>query len=308
MVETEHEGVSTATRLPEPAYPLDADEPLSPELALIDPEAAERARVALPDIALTESRIATRPAEQAAPRLAPLRDRNGARTAAAVQGTTYEEIRRAAREPVTPARRSRHRRRHWTLAVLLAGLGAGAALALPRTLDGQKSETPAERSTPTAKPALAAPVPRRTRSRPTKPAKPKIRHAVPQQRTGTSKRRTHAKSKPATRQAVQTQTHSQSQVSKPASNAAPAPKPRSASTARPVIPDFVWAPARHVTVYRVEFRSGSRLVLRVRTRAARLHVLRKQLRPGRYRWLVWGLNRAGSPVGKPLVDAKVRVR
>jgi hypothetical protein len=67
-------------------------------------------------------------------------------------------------------------------------------------------------------------------------------------------------------------------------------------------------PAKNASGYLVEFRSGSKLVLRVRTRVARLHVLRKQLHRGRYRWLVWALNSAGSPAGKPLVDSNVRIQ
>jgi len=65
---------------------------------------------------------------------------------------------------------------------------------------------------------------------------------------------------------------------------------------------------KDVSGYRVEFRSGSNLVLRVSTRAPTLRVSATQLRPGRYRWLVWGLDRAGAAVGKPLVNAVVRIR
>jgi hypothetical protein len=74
------------------------------------------------------------------------------------------------------------------------------------------------------------------------------------------------------------------------------------------IPDFVWVPVANAGGYLIEFRSGFKLVLRVRTRAARLHVSRRQLHRGRYRWYVWALDHQGSPAGKPLVDVVVRVR
>jgi hypothetical protein len=70
----------------------------------------------------------------------------------------------------------------------------------------------------------------------------------------------------------------------------------------------VWVPAKNASGYLIEFRSGSKLVLRARTRAARLHVSRNRLHRGRYRWSVWALNHAGSPAGKPLVDSNVRIR
>jgi hypothetical protein len=74
------------------------------------------------------------------------------------------------------------------------------------------------------------------------------------------------------------------------------------------IPDFVWVPVKNAHGYLIEFRSGSKLVLRVRARFARLHVSRTRLRRGRYRWLVWALDSAGSRTGKPLVDSNVRIR
>jgi hypothetical protein len=63
-----------------------------------------------------------------------------------------------------------------------------------------------------------------------------------------------------------------------------------------------------VSGYLVEFLAGSKIVLRARTRAAKLHVSARALRPGTYRWVVWGLNNRGAPTGKPLVDSSVRIR
>jgi hypothetical protein len=84
-------------------------------------------------------------------------------------------------------------------------------------------------------------------------------------------------------------------------------RPAQHHRAQPPIPDFVWVPATNARGYLIEFRSGSKPVLRVRTRAARLHVSRRRLRRGRYRWIVWALDRERSPAGKPLVDAIVRI-
>jgi hypothetical protein len=70
----------------------------------------------------------------------------------------------------------------------------------------------------------------------------------------------------------------------------------------------VWVPVKGASGYVVEFRSGSKLVLRAHTRTARLRVSTKQLRRGHYRWQVWALNQAGARIGKPLVDSAVRIR
>jgi hypothetical protein len=69
----------------------------------------------------------------------------------------------------------------------------------------------------------------------------------------------------------------------------------------------VWAPIKNARGYLVEFLTGSKVVLRVRTRAARLHVSPKQLHRGRYRWLVWRVGTSGSPIGRPLVDSNLKV-
>jgi hypothetical protein len=74
-----------------------------------------------------------------------------------------------------------------------------------------------------------------------------------------------------------------------------------------MIPDFAWPPNGEAQGYRIEFRRGSRTVLRARAHRARLRVARAQLPNGQYRWLVWRLNRRGLPVGAPLVNAIVRI-
>jgi hypothetical protein len=92
-------------------------------------------------------------------------------------------------------------------------------------------------------------------------------------------------------------------VSKRKHKAAPAVSQRAHA-----LPDFVWVPVKNARGYLVEFRAGSKVVVRVRTRAARLHVSPKQLHRGRYRWLVWRVSASGSPMGRPLVDSNLKVR
>jgi hypothetical protein len=94
-----------------------------------------------------------------------------------------------------------------------------------------------------------------------------------------------------------------------ASGLARAQQPRFlASQRRGMIPAFAWAPIKNAIGYRIEFRLGSRIVLRVRTRRARLRVARARLPQGRYHWLVWRLNHRGTPVGAPIVDATLAMR
>jgi hypothetical protein len=270
------------------------DEPLSPELALVDPELAERARLALPDITLTEARIALRlvvpepevaPVRPTPPRVEPDLERRP-------KPPTYEEIRRVLQEAPAPApapapRAGRSRLRVWFPRLVVLGAAAVAALAAPRLFGGGESPStsPATRVAPAGGASLTTP----TGGGQVTPAP-----AHEQKRTAKArpagKKRNAARTKPRRHRT---------------SSRSPAPARK---RAQPPIPDFVWAPSKDAGSYRVEFRSGSKLVFRTRTRATRLHVSHAALRPGRYRWLVWKLNRRGAPVGPALVDAKVRVR
>jgi hypothetical protein len=265
------------------------DEPLSPELALVDPELAERARLALPDITLTEARIALRlvvpepevaPAEPTPPRVEPELERP--------KPPPYEEIRRVLQEAPAPAPRAgRGRLRVWFPRVVVLGAAAVAALAAPRVFGGGES--------PSTSPATrVAPVAGATLTTPTGGGQ------VAPTRTHEQKRTAKARPAGKTRSAGRTKPRRHRTSSR-----LPAPAKQ---TAKPPIPDFVWAPSKEAGSYRVEFRSGSKLVFRTRTRATRLHVSHSVLRPGRYRWLVWRLNKRGTPVGPALVDATVRVR
>jgi hypothetical protein len=295
--------------------PLDHE--LSPELALVDPDAAERARDELPDITPTEIKLslsfrlvqAPPPAPAALPsspdpvavaELAPAAPAPASGPAlvrpADAPPPPYDEIRRVFHEPlITPARG----RRSIRAALVILAVAAGAALALPRALDGPSSQTSAKRRSSRA-PAAAASTVHRPKSKPTSKAKPKVHKkaaASPAQHTHPAH-----KAKRAAKKRVAAPPASSTHVSKRKPRAHPVPPhPR-------MLPDFVWAPAKGAKGYLVEFLTGSKVVLRTHTRAARLRLSAKQLHRGRYRWLVWQLGEAGAPIGKPLVDSKVTVR
>ena len=290
MVGTENQGVPASIRTPEEFHPV-RDDYLTPELALVDADAAESARLALPDITPTESRI--------------LMAREATRAA-----------RQAFHEPI-PERPSRLRR--FMLAVLIVGCAASTALALPLAFDRRDSETSVESLGPSSGATLDAPSSRPRHSGTRSPAKPRSRPKARARQAGGVRSAAHAKKSTATGSAAAPPAASRRLAAKPkprrhasAPRAATEPvskhRPTTGHPSRPAIPDFVWVPAKDASGYLIEFRSGSKIVLRARTSAARLHVTRKRLRRGRYRWLVWVLNHAGSPVGKPLVDSNVRIR
>jgi hypothetical protein len=289
MVGTENQGVPASIRTPEGFHPV-RDDYLTPELALVDADAAESARLALPDITPTESRI--------------LMAREATRAA-----------RQAFHEPI-PERPSRLRRS--MLAVLIVGCAASTALALPLASDWRGSKTSVESLRPSTGATLGAPSSRPRHSGTRSPAKPKSRPKARARQAGGVGSAAHAEKSTATGPAAPPPAASRSPAAKPkprrhasAPRAATEPVSKHRPTvhpSRPAIPDFVWVPAKNASGYLIEFRSGSKLVLRARTWAARLHVSPKRLRRGRYRWSVWALNHSGSPAGKPLVDSNVRIR
>jgi hypothetical protein len=184
-------------------------------------------------------------------------------------------------------------------AVLILGVAAGVALALPRALDRQGSQTSAGRlGLHSSAAAQATPHAQRAKPKRKSAAKPRA-HKKAAARRSRAAQPVH-KAKPTAKRHASAPRAATKPVSKH--------RPTAVHPSRPAIPDFAWVPAKNASGYLIEFRSGSKLVLRARTRAARLHVLRKRLHRGRYRWLVWALNHAGSPTGKPLVDSNVRVR
>jgi hypothetical protein len=304
-------------RAEQPSALLDGE--LSPELALVDPEIAERARAALPDITLTEIRLgrslqvgqtpapsvpqsARGPVAVAEPAPAPAR--------ALVRPTDPpappdDEIRRVFHEPRLEPRRGR---RSTLAALVILGAAAAVALLLPRALDGPSSPTSANRHSSGAPASAVAPDAHQAKAKGTSTAKAKVTSkAKPKAHKRATPRPTrHArpphKAKRAPTKHAAALPASSRHVSRHKRKAPPVQQRTRA------LPDFVWVPVKNASGYLVEFRAGSKVALHVRTRGARLHVSTKQLHPGRYRWLVWRVDKSGSPIGKPLVNSNVRVR
>jgi hypothetical protein len=264
-----------------------ADEEISPELALVDPETAQRARRALPETVLTEDLIGLgRREASTAPPLAALASELAhdvdAREVERPPELAYDELRRASEaaeieEPPRPRRRR---------AVVLAGLVVGAAAALlitPRALDDRNSSARTATPLGSVEHISTLPTVRRSEGATTRSGVLGVRTTAPTERT--------------TSAAPTTDRRTVATVS-----------PRRAPLPARTIRNFGWVPVKHAVGYRVEFRNGPKLVLRVRTRAARLRLSLAQLRPGRYHWFVWRLNQRGTPIGAALVDATLKVR
>lgn len=302
------------------ALPVLPDGELSPELVLVDPDIAELARNALPDVTPTEIRLsvslklqmpaAAEPpppaaavvvAEPPPPTVAEAAATSPtaarlARTPDVPPPPAYEDVRRVFHEPRIDLRRHRHSMRP---ALLILAVAAGVALALPRALDGPSSKTSAARRT-----ALTG-TPAHHRSKAKARAKPKAKVKPKAHKQPAAKPARHTR--PAHKAKAAPKKHA---LAPPAARHVSKPKPKRHAV-RPhvrMLPDFVWVPVKNARGYLVEFLAGSKVALRARTRAARLRLSVKQLRPGRYRWVVWQTGASGAPIGKPLVDSRVRVR
>ena len=150
--------------------PGNAEEPLSPELALIDPEAADRARRRLPAIELFEDRLLT-------------------------LGREPTEAKTALIEPALPAASRvafRRRRAATILAVTLAGAGVlGAAYLIDRGGTRPVAKSPSDERLAEVLPALHGASPAPHASGPLPPAPPTPASADPTRTTaGTSSART----------------------------------------------------------------------------------------------------------------------
>jgi hypothetical protein len=286
LIGTEHKDVPVSTPEVATSGVRAADEEISPELALVDPETAQRARRALPETVLTEDLIGLgrREASTAPPLAAPaseLAHDVDAREVERPPEVAYDELRRASEaaeieEPPRPRRR----------AVVLAGLVVGAAVALlitPRALDDRNSSARTATPLGSVQHISTLPTVRRSEGATTRSGVLGVRTTAPTERT--------------TSAAPTTDRRTVATVS-----------PRRASLPARTIRNFGWVPVKQAVGYRVEFRNGPKLVLRVRTRAARLRLSQAQLRPGRYHWFVWRLNQRGTPIGAALVDATLKVR
>lgn len=299
------------------------DEPVSPELALVDPELAARLRALLPDI---EPQIALGPEP---PVLRALPDPEP-ETVLAFPPTPELPDGGGAVAPapvlVYPSRGERLRSLAKAFAAgaavatvvtvgVISELGEGpasqaddpgtvpprSAIAAPGAPDGASTAAPKPKAGPKSRAggasSGAAPG---TKKRSTKagraatPKQPSSKRAGAAKQAGTSRRAT----KPA---ATQKRAAKSKQTTKPA---APAAEPRR----------FAWAPVEGAVAYRVELFRESKQVFTAKTKdpfyelavSWRHRGQAERLTPGSYRWYVWPVLRSGA-ADKAVVQAKLSI-
>jgi hypothetical protein len=260
---------------------LERTERLSPELVLVDPALAERARSQLADPDDTVARLEALARESAvtaaARRLAEL-------DSLATQERRTFPLRTLARP------RLRTRSRHPVLigafatvtltTALLLGMGADPGGPPNVVQTAAVGEPPASTAPAPTAPAPTAPAP--TAPAPTAPAPAKPAPATP------------APTKPA---------------AKPSR-----PQARTPAVSRPVVRPFAWAPSAGASAYHVELFRGAERVFAAETKRAAIDIparwrfagRRQMLEPGEYRWYVWPVI-AGKRSGTATVQATLSI-
>jgi hypothetical protein len=255
--------------------------PLSPELALIDPELARAARELLPDL----------------PRAIPGASHPAA-TSVAEPRTMNEDL-RGSLEPIPDLGLPRRGVRVASLSSAAGLIVLGAAFTLlvrnewrllPREqTQSVEAATSPPRSTPTApRPATTAATPAATATAP-------ARTATTPARTATAPARTAKAPAPAATSPAPTSTApAQTTGTTSATTAAPSPRPVAAPGQT-----FAWVAAPDAAGYEFQLFRGGERIFRKRVDEPRLELAVRwrqsgrtyTLEPGRYRWYVWPISK-----------------
>jgi hypothetical protein len=288
--------------------PRAIDEPVSPELALVDPDLAARLRALLPEIefeppprflrALPDPELESGPALQPPPELV---DAAPPFEAAPVPVYVY------------PSRAERLR----SFAKAFA-LGAAAATVVTVGVVAELGEGPPAEDAGTAPPSVASPAPATSQGGGTgQTAKPA---------TGAAGGAARAKAKTASGTKTQAKRAGRAKAQssgKKSSAATPATSGRTAGTKKQAAPPaaaaaqprrFAWAPVGGAVGYRFELFRGDKQVLEVRTTQPAYELASRwrhagkteTLASGDYRWYVWPVFSDG-PAAQAVVQAKLSI-
>jgi hypothetical protein len=295
--------------------PTAIDEPVSPELALVDPELRERLRALLPEIELDPPASLLRalpdPEPDEALPLAPPPELVESPAPATAVFSTPQQV------PVYVYPTRVDRFRSFTKAFLL---GAAAATVITVGVIAERDEGPvAPEDAGTAPPTVAAPVPaptptpkvtsggtgapKTTKKPASAPSSTRAKHA------NAKEGKTQAAS-PAKTQRAATNGTAKAKTAGQAGRSKATPPP--AASAEPK--RFAWAPVDGAVGYRFELFRGNKQVLEVRTKTPAYELARRwrhagraeTLTKGEYRWFVWPLLPSG-PAAAAVVQARLSV-
>lgn len=280
------------------ARPLDPAERVSPELVLVDPELAARARASLQDDDARELEPQSLPAlarrdslVAASPHAVPIR-------------ATSELLEQAETRPVAPRKRRRWRRRLAAILTLAALAGVATAVVISTPKRSSRLSAVVEHVSTTAAAPEHAPFTKSSNGRTPTTRAPR---AAP----------TATTSLPTTTTTTTTMGSRADPTHRPSSSV-PRPQPAAPKRAPPAPRLFNWAPVPAATYYLVTFYRGRKEIYVARPGAPRVALPSKwtfagrhyRLTPGRYRWSVRvGRGRpAAARYGKLIVQATLVVR